>query len=274
MQQYNSVFKNVTFYLEKRIQDVWMLHDVHYITTLLHPSMKNFHINPTLQKKALELVKKEIFNRQLTTPNNTSTTAATTSADTNALDTQSTTSKGLLSYCFDVPQSHLKSASTPYDELNEYMKLNVQLDEEDDILQFWLKQKSKFPILFTIVQDLYAVPASNTTVERLFSSSKNTITDKRTSLGAEKVNKLLFLQKNLELLKSFDDKNIGEVGTNDKKSTVVAQLSATTSNQHREQSIITKTTKKFKMDMVNEIDLVCFDEDDEEEKENDDIDFF
>ncbi|CAF4837251.1 unnamed protein product, partial [Rotaria sp. Silwood2] len=113
------------------------------------------------------------------------------------VDSKLITSKGLLSYCFDIPETDFKPTSTSYDELKEYMALDVQLTEDDNILEFWLQQKSKFPVLFSIVQDFYAVPASNTTIERLFSSSKNTITDKRSSLGAEKLNQLLFLQKNL-----------------------------------------------------------------------------
>jgi hypothetical protein len=231
--------------------------------------MRNFHINPSLQDKALELVKNEIKKRQPTTPSNTCTTASTTG--TNALDSQLTTSKGLLSSCFDKPRSDSKSTLTPYDELNEYMMINVQLNEEDDILKFWLNQKSTFPILFTVVQDFYAIPASNTTVERLFSCSKNTITDKRTSLGAEKVNKLLFLQKNLALLKSFDEQ-IDGVDTNEKTRKIDEQSTSTISSRNQGQSNPTRTTKKFKMG--NEDDIVLYSDDNEESKVTDEIDFF
>jgi hypothetical protein len=125
-------------------------------------------------------------------------------AHTRGLHLPSTTTKSLLSQCFDMSKSDSKLASTPYDELEEYMASNIQLNESDDVLSFWLQHKLKFPILFSIVQDFYAIPASNTIVERLFSSSKSTITDKRTSLASEKVNKLLFLKKNLKLLKEID----------------------------------------------------------------------
>ncbi|CAF3455378.1 unnamed protein product [Rotaria socialis] len=47
--------------------------------------------------------------------------------------------------------------------------------------------------------------ASNTTVERTFSISKNLITDKRTRLGTEKVNQMIFLRKNLITLKDLFD---------------------------------------------------------------------
>jgi hypothetical protein len=63
------------------------------------------------------------------------------------------------------------------------------------------------------VQDLYAVPTFNNTIERFFSSSKNTVTYKRIRLDTEKINKLLFLHRNLVLLKSFHENQINEVYT-------------------------------------------------------------
>ena len=152
------------------------------------------------------------------------------------------------------------------------MGLNVQLHENDDILLFWLQQKSKFPILFSIVQDFYAIPASNTTVERLFSSSKNTITDKRTSLGTEKVNKLLFLQKNLTLLKKFDEKTTDEAAATETKRKMAEQPSSTVSFRNQEQLIATTVTKKLKT--AKEDDIVFCSDDSEEDKENDEIDLF
>lgn len=41
-------------------------------------------------------------------------------------------------------------------------------------------------------------------VERLLSTPNNTITDKRTSLDAQKVNQLLFLQRNLRTVKKIN----------------------------------------------------------------------
>ncbi|CAF0877146.1 unnamed protein product [Rotaria sordida] len=259
--------QQIKIFLEKRIQDIWILQDVHYITTFLHPSMKNFHVNPDLQEKAIELVQQEILKRQPITPSNTFTPTTTTPARTNALDSKSTASKGLLSYCFDIPKNDLQSTSISYDELKEYIALNVQLTEHDDILHFWLQQKVKFPILFSMVQDFYAVPALNTSIERLFSSSKNTVTDKRSSLGAEKINKLLFLQKNLTLLKSFDKKKSIEGNTDEVKRKMIEQPSSTISNVNEGQSITT-ITKKFK---TNEDDITLSDDDYEE---NDEVDLF
>ena len=84
------------------------------------------------------------------------------------------------------------------------MSSNNNFEQNDDILEFWMKNQHLYPILASIVMDIYSIPTSNTTVERLFSAAGNTITDRRTNLGAEKVNKLLFLKKNLLSLKEDD----------------------------------------------------------------------
>jgi hypothetical protein len=143
------------------------------------------------------------------------------------------------------------------------MNLNIQLNEDDDILMFWLQHKSKFPILTSIVHDYYAIPQSNIIVERLFSSSKNTISARRTRLGAEKVNKLLFLQKNLLVLKSFDKTTVNEVVDMQLKRKTTEPSSSSTSLQNEEQVVIV-VRKKIKV----------VEQDSEENKENDEDEFF
>ncbi|CAF1366193.1 unnamed protein product [Rotaria sordida] len=250
-----------------RCQDVWVLQDIHYITTLLHLSFKNFDVNPNLQDKAINLVKNEIIKRQPSTPT-TCCTTTTTTVTTVELDTQSASSTSVLSKCFNLLKNDLKLSLNPYQELDEYMNLNVQINEADDILLFWLTQKSKFPTLFSLVQDYYAAPASNTTIERLFSSSKYTVSDKRTSLGAEKINKLLFLKKNLMLLKAFDKKSVIEATATDTKRKITDpdKKSTDMSLQNQKQFRTSTTAKKLKKD--EEDDIVIWD-DDVQDKEND-----
>jgi hypothetical protein len=55
-----------------------------------------------------------------------------------------------------------------------------------------------------------AIPASNTCVERLFSKSKAIITDRRTSMGVVKIDRLLFLQKDLNIFKKIFDQQLYE----------------------------------------------------------------
>ncbi|CAF3353937.1 unnamed protein product, partial [Rotaria socialis] len=66
------------------------------------------------------------------------------------------------------------------------MSSDIHLRENDHVLLFWKENTELFPILSSMVRDLFAITASNTTVERLFSLSKNTVTDRRTSLSGKK----------------------------------------------------------------------------------------
>ncbi|CAF2995343.1 unnamed protein product, partial [Rotaria sp. Silwood2] len=217
--------RQIKNFISTRFQDVWVLQDIHYITTLLHPSFKNFDVNPNLQDKVINLVKNEIIKRQPST--------------------------SVLSKCFDLPKNDLKLSLNPYQELDEYMNLNVQINEVDDILLFWLTQKSKFPTLFSIVRDYDAVPASNTTVERLFSSSKYTVSDKL-------------------LLKTFDKKSVIEATATDTKRKITDpdKKSTDMSLQNQKQFRTSTTAKKLKKD--EEDDIVIWD-DDVQDKENDEF---
>ena len=58
--QYLSLFS----ILANRLGRVWVLHDVHYISTLLHPLLKQFQIAPHERQIAMDLVKAEILRRQ------------------------------------------------------------------------------------------------------------------------------------------------------------------------------------------------------------------
>ena len=67
----------------------------------------------------------------------------------------------------------------------------------------FLKSKVNVPPL--IVIDRFS---RNTIVERLFSASKNIITDKMTNLHEDKLDKLLFLKRNLFILKEIKKKEL------------------------------------------------------------------
>mgnify|MGYP002379593554 CR=1 FL=1 len=73
------------------------------------------------------------------------------------------------------------------------------------VLQYWEKYKTHFPNVHAVARKVLSIPASNTEVERLFSNSKMVMTDKRTRLDPEKLNKMLFLRKNLHSLKQLDE---------------------------------------------------------------------
>jgi hypothetical protein len=70
-------------------------------------------------------------------------------------------------------------------------------------LTCWNLNKSLYPILARIAKRILAIPTTNTSVERLFSDSGNTITNRRIGLDADKVNNLLFIKRNIRTLKEI-----------------------------------------------------------------------
>ena len=102
---------------------------------MLHPSFKSFDVNPSLQGKAVNLVKSEINKRQSLTKAATSTMITATVTEVEPI-TQAESSKSLLSQCFDLPKNDRQVSPKPYQELDEYMNLNADIKKADDVLLF------------------------------------------------------------------------------------------------------------------------------------------
>ncbi|CAF1934265.1 unnamed protein product [Rotaria magnacalcarata] len=117
--------------------------------------------------------------------------------------------KNLLSQCFDSEVNVTSQSSDPYQGINDYLAADFSHtgsdnDSSDDIdLLLWRQQQHSFPILSSMAKVVCAIPASNTTIERLSSTAKNVVTEKITRLHCEKINQMLFLQKNMNILKEL-----------------------------------------------------------------------
>ena len=114
------------------------------------------------------------------------------------------------------------------------------------------------------MRDLYSIPASNTSVERLFSSAGNTSSDRRTNLNPDKVSKVLFLNKNLLLLKELDRQQSVSIEKKRKIRAMSASLSSSSHNTytHDEQeqlssssSSSTKKIRIFNVDLYSDEDI-------------------
>ncbi|CAF1408076.1 unnamed protein product [Rotaria magnacalcarata] len=216
--------KQLKAFLGKRLDEKWQLSDEHLIATLVHPNLKHFHMSPHLKERAIFLLKQEILKRQedlsstcplaptnssviSVSPSSKSCSSITSISNTNSLSTR----KKLLLEIFD-KQSEVPAKSAVETELEKYLTSTSVLEneEDDDILSYWRQHQHVFPLIASIARVVLAIPASNTSVERLFSSCKNAITDKRTKLGGEKLNKLMFLQKNKNMLKEKYRTNCNE----------------------------------------------------------------
>ncbi|CAF3792760.1 unnamed protein product [Rotaria sordida] len=89
--------------------------------------------NPCFQEEVVKSVKMKIIKRQPTILSTIRTTTTPSPVHTNSTDSQLTTSKGPLLYCFDISQNFLTLSATPY-ELDEYMSSNVRFSGHDDVL--------------------------------------------------------------------------------------------------------------------------------------------
>ena len=76
------------------------------------------------------------------------------------------------------------------------------MQEGGDLLKFWMQQSENYPQLFELAKQILIIPASNTCIERIFSVSRATDIEKRSRLAIEKIDKIMFLNKNLVYLKS------------------------------------------------------------------------
>ncbi|CAF1607552.1 unnamed protein product [Rotaria magnacalcarata] len=167
--------------------DKWPIQSEHLLATLHHPRLRDFSGDQALKDRAIELLHSSISSSADSSGNNTS-------------------SSNILFLCYDKP----RATKPALDEIMLWLQSDFSKDFiNDDLLLFWRREKDDFPSIAKIARKVLAIPAANTSVERLFSSTKITICDRRTRLGAAKIGKLMFLQKNLIPLKNvFDSKNV------------------------------------------------------------------
>lgn len=74
-----------------------------------------------------------------------------------------------------------------------------RLPLKSNILEFWELNKKKYPLLFTISQVIMAVPSSQTSIERCFSSFGIIYSNLRTSLSSEILQAVLLIRTNAEV---------------------------------------------------------------------------
>ncbi|CAB4417683.1 unnamed protein product [Rhizophagus irregularis] len=83
-------------------------------------------------------------------------------------------------------------------EVDVYLKLKPVRNINP--LSWWKSNEDKFPILSKLSKEFFGISATSVPSERLFSDVGNLITNKRSSLKSEKVEKLIFLKRNAHLL--------------------------------------------------------------------------
>ena len=93
----------------------------------------------------------------------------------------------------------------------EYIKVEVDryLSEpsaalKDNPLMWWKFREPSYPTLAKLARKYLAIPASSTPSERVFSSAGLIVSKRRSRISSDKVDMLIFLNKNRKMLKNFD----------------------------------------------------------------------
>lgn len=72
---------------------------------------------------------------------------------------------------------------------------------DGDLLSFWKKRTTSFPLLSTLARALLCIPATSTPSERVFSVAGLVLTAKRSRLMPQRVNKIIFIHDNYRVCK-------------------------------------------------------------------------
>ncbi|KIK74552.1 hypothetical protein PAXRUDRAFT_19762 [Paxillus rubicundulus Ve08.2h10] len=97
-------------------------------------------------------------------------------------------------------KTHGAANRAAQNEVKIYLSGLYPYAEIDDNPLAWWKQHSRtFPVLLHIARDILAIPAVSVSVEQLFSSSKHTLSDSRSSLTAESASLMVISKEWLKL---------------------------------------------------------------------------
>jgi hypothetical protein len=204
-------------YITKELPDYWVVQDIHNVATMLHPNLKSFNHTPQQRYQAETLLKLEFEKYQESRPQ-----ASSSSNDNN----KNTTLLSSLDDIFDLPTSpdELSDGAETTSELDRYLKDKTKISKNMNVLTYWKDNKTLYPTLARIAKRVLSIPATNTSVERLFSDSGNTITNRRTRLQTSKVNQLLFIRRNVSLLRELFPSSIEQVRKRKNSSTSVTPM--------------------------------------------------
>ena len=182
--------------LDLSLKNYWSVpSDVGLISTLLDPrSKKLVCFNETDKQKANSLLIKKYEQYILENPIvNIEENEGQIEENPNEFDLD----ESLINSIFGNEESN----SEEDNEVDVYFNLKAAKSNCNPLL-WWKSNEKKFPILSKFSREFFGISATSVPSERLFSDVGNVITNKRSSLKPEKVEKLIFLKRNASLLNS------------------------------------------------------------------------
>ena len=89
-------------------------------------------------------------------------------------------------------------------ELENYLT-TTPIADNGDILRYWKNQALNYPKLARFARRLFAILATSSSSERVFSTAGNICGERRTNLSASKVEKLVYIKENLRQMKKMNN---------------------------------------------------------------------
>lgn len=168
------------------MEELWAVPtDISLVATFLDPRFKHFNWSTRDERnKAQSLVKRlyEELKINLTIPDD--------------IEDRDRENDGDGDFFHELEGNYSTQMNTEEDdEVIRYARLK-DVRTKDDPLEWWLKNKSSFPVLAQLARKYLSTPATSVPSERLFSDAGNHISAKRTRLSPDLVNRILFLKRN------------------------------------------------------------------------------
>lgn len=102
-------------------------------------------------------------------------------------------------------EERIASGSCPIEILLDNFLKIPRIQKKENLLHYWESRKDLFPELYTLSNIVHAVPMTQVSVERLFSSMKFILSDLRTNLSHDILDDILIVRSNKEFLYEKDE---------------------------------------------------------------------
>ena len=193
------VIKRFKISVESQIRSRWHLDDIdvsdiNILASALDPRYKSLRF---LDAEKITEVKAELKNQVQQLTLDQSANGHSTNSSLNSQESQPPTKKKALDILFGKEDKN--SSVILEDEVELYFSEN-SASRSCDPLIWWKTNSLRYPRLSQLVKPLFAIPATSTASERLFSVAGLTVTKLRSSLNRENVNTLVFLHNNYSLI--------------------------------------------------------------------------
>jgi len=98
-----------------------------------------------------------------------------------------------------IGEMHSTETDVTQSEIEHYLNMRVPSEFDDKPLAFWHRHEESLPILSKVAQIYLGTSSSSVSDEPVFSTTEIFSNGKRSSIGPEKLNRVVFIHDNFAL---------------------------------------------------------------------------